>query len=186
MAKDRICLQSQMDAQCVLVQKSSRSLSIFPRCPACAVDYQNRSPTYFALTRIARSIDFANRCGPWPLMDPTFGAGKFLTGKPFRRQCGQPSNWAEAGLRAVCVPKTLFELMTVMESPKLRNDRACSVSFLAVLASPFKSKLRLEAENAVASTSVDCLDIVRLHGRVRLHEHDRWFFIQLYRCFHQS
>jgi len=29
---------------------------------------------------------------------------------------------------------------------------------LAVLASPFRSKLRLEAENAVASTSVECLE----------------------------
>jgi hypothetical protein len=38
---------------------------------------------------------------------------------------------------------------------------------LAVLASPFKSKLRLEAENAV----------------LRFTNHDRWFLIQLYRWF---
>src|SRR5260370_24649168 len=53
---------------------------------------------------------------------------------------------------------------------------------LAVLASPFKSKLRLEAENAVLRHQ---LNVVRrrLHGRVRLTNHDRWFFIQLYRWF---
>ena len=53
---------------------------------------------------------------------------------------------------------------------------------LAVLASPFKSKLRLEAENAVLRHQ---LIVVRrrLHGRVRLTNHDRWFFIQLYRWF---
>src|ERR1700693_1375179 len=53
---------------------------------------------------------------------------------------------------------------------------------LAVLASPFKSKLRLEVENAVLRHH---LNVVRrrLHGRVRLTNHDRWFFIQLYRWF---
>ena len=46
---------------------------------------------------------------------------------------------------------------------------------LAVVASPFKSKLRLEAENAVLRHR---LNVVRrrLHGRVRLTNHDRWFF----------
>jgi hypothetical protein len=51
---------------------------------------------------------------------------------------------------------------------------------LAVLASPFKSKLRLEAENAVLRHQLIVLRR-RLHGRVRLTDHDRWFFIQLYR-----
>ncbi len=53
---------------------------------------------------------------------------------------------------------------------------------LAVLASPFKSKLRLEAENAVLRHQ---LNVVRrrLPGRVRLTNHDRWFLIQLYRRF---
>src|SRR6476619_303495 len=51
---------------------------------------------------------------------------------------------------------------------------------LAVLASPFKSKVRLEAENAVLRHQ---LIVLRrsLHGRVRLTNHDRWFLIQLYR-----
>src|SRR5258705_8627085 len=53
---------------------------------------------------------------------------------------------------------------------------------LAVLASPFKSKLRLEAENAVLRHQLIVLKR-RLRGRVRLTNHDRWFFIQLYRWF---
>jgi hypothetical protein len=53
---------------------------------------------------------------------------------------------------------------------------------LAVLASPFKSKLRLEAENAVLRHQLIILRR-RLRGRVRLTNHDRWFFIQLYRWF---
>jgi hypothetical protein len=49
---------------------------------------------------------------------------------------------------------------------------------LAVLASPFKSKVRLEAENAMLRDQLIVLKR-RLHGRVRLTNHDRWFFIQL-------
>jgi hypothetical protein len=53
---------------------------------------------------------------------------------------------------------------------------------LAVLASPFKSKLRRQAENAMLRHQ---LNVVRrrLPGRVRLANNDRWFFIQLYRWF---
>ena len=53
---------------------------------------------------------------------------------------------------------------------------------LAILASPFKSKLRLEAENAMLRHQ---LNVVRrrLPGRVRLTNNDRWLFIQLYRWF---
>src|ERR1700738_4892640 len=53
---------------------------------------------------------------------------------------------------------------------------------LAVLALPFKSQLRLEAENAVLRHQLNVLRH-RLHGRVRLTNSDRWFFIQLYRWF---
>src|ERR1700741_1565411 len=52
----------------------------------------------------------------------------------------------------------------------------------AFLASPFKSKLRLQAENAVLRHQLIVLRR-KLHGRVRLTNHDRWFFIQLYRWF---
>src|ERR1700748_3480216 len=53
---------------------------------------------------------------------------------------------------------------------------------LAVLASPFKSNILLEAENAVLRHQ---LMVVRrkLKGRARLTNDDRWFFVQLYRWF---
>src|SRR5260370_37688060 len=54
--------------------------------------------------------------------------------------------------------------------------------FLAVVASPFKSKLRLGAENAVLRHQLIVLRR-RLHCRVRLTNHDRCFFVQLYRWF---
>jgi hypothetical protein len=53
---------------------------------------------------------------------------------------------------------------------------------LAVLGSPFSSKLRLEAENAVLRHQLIVLRR-KLQGRVRLTNHDRWFFIELYRWF---
>jgi transposase InsO family protein len=53
---------------------------------------------------------------------------------------------------------------------------------LAGLASPFKSKVRLEAENAVLRHQLIVLRR-RPHGRVQLTNHDRWFFVQLYRWF---
>jgi hypothetical protein len=48
------------------------------------------------------------------------------------------------------------------------------------LASPFKSKVRLEAENAVLRHQLIVLKR-SCRGRVRLTNHDRLFFIQLYR-----
>src|SRR5258707_3618660 len=56
---------------------------------------------------------------------------------------------------------------------------------LTILASPFKSKLRLEAENAVLRHQLIVLRR-RLHGRVRLTNSDRWFLIQLYCWFPTS
>src|SRR6202045_1269811 len=53
---------------------------------------------------------------------------------------------------------------------------------LAVLASPFKSNIRLEAENAVLRHQVIVLRR-KLKGRARLTNNDRWFLVQLYRWF---
>src|SRR5258705_7973122 len=50
---------------------------------------------------------------------------------------------------------------------------------LAVLASPFKSNIRLEAENAVLRHQLIVLRR-KLKGRARLTNHGRWFFLQLY------
>jgi transposase InsO family protein len=53
---------------------------------------------------------------------------------------------------------------------------------LAVLASPFKSKSRLEAENAVLRHQLFVLRR-KLKGRARLTNNDRWFFVWMYRWF---
>src|SRR5215469_13816806 len=53
---------------------------------------------------------------------------------------------------------------------------------LAVLASSFRSKLRLEADNAVLRHQLIVL-MRRPRGRVQLTNQDRWFFIQIYRLF---
>jgi transposase InsO family protein len=50
---------------------------------------------------------------------------------------------------------------------------------LAVLTSPFKSKSRLEAENAALRHQLIVLRR-KVQGRIRLTNNDRWFFIQLY------
>src|SRR5665811_1044229 len=53
---------------------------------------------------------------------------------------------------------------------------------LAVLASPFKSKSRLEAENAALRHQLIILRR-KVPGRPRLTNNDRWFLVQLYRWF---
>jgi hypothetical protein len=53
---------------------------------------------------------------------------------------------------------------------------------LGILASPFKSKSRLEAENAVLRHQLIVLRR-KMPGRPRLTNNDRWFLIQLYRWF---
>jgi transposase InsO family protein len=54
--------------------------------------------------------------------------------------------------------------------------------FLAFVVAPFKSKSRLEAENAALRHQLIVLRR-KVQGRVRLTNSDRWFFIQLYRWF---
>jgi hypothetical protein len=53
---------------------------------------------------------------------------------------------------------------------------------LIVLASPFKSKSRLEAENAALRHQLIVLRR-KMRGRAQLTNNDRWFFVQLYRWF---
>ena len=54
--------------------------------------------------------------------------------------------------------------------------------FVVVLASPFKSKSRLAAENAVLRHQLIVL-WRKVQGRVQLTNNDRWFLVQLYRWF---
>ncbi len=53
---------------------------------------------------------------------------------------------------------------------------------LAVLASPFKSKSRLEAENAVLRHQLIVLRR-KVRRRAQLTNNDRWFLVQMYRWF---
>jgi hypothetical protein len=53
---------------------------------------------------------------------------------------------------------------------------------LTLLASPFKSKSRLEAENAALRCQLMVLQR-KMQGRVQFTSGDRWFLIQLYRWF---
>jgi hypothetical protein len=53
---------------------------------------------------------------------------------------------------------------------------------LSLLASPFKSKSQLEAENAALRHQLNVLRR-KMSGRVRLTNSDRWFLVQLYRLF---
>ena len=53
---------------------------------------------------------------------------------------------------------------------------------LVVLRAPFKSKIRLEAENAALRHQLIVLRR-KVQGRIRLTNNDRWFLIQLYRWF---
>jgi hypothetical protein len=50
----------------------------------------------------------------------------------------------------------------------------------AVLASPFESKSRLEAENAVLRHQLTVLRR-KVRGRARLTNNDRWFLVLMYR-----
>ena len=81
----------------------------------------------------------------------------------------------------LCVPKTLSVLIGGGNHlTSAHNDRATSF-VLNVLVSPFKSKNRLEAENAALRHQVVVLRRIVVHMRVRLTNSDRMFFIQLYR-----
>src|SRR5258708_19451191 len=53
---------------------------------------------------------------------------------------------------------------------------------VAVLASPFKSKIRLEAENATLRHQLVALRR-KVKGRAHLTNNDRWFLVQMYRWF---
>jgi hypothetical protein len=64
------------------------------------------------------------------------------------------------------------------ESPKLAEMIGLLCFVVAVLASPFKSKIRLEAENAALRHQLVVLRR-KLKGRARLTNNGRWFFVQL-------
>jgi hypothetical protein len=81
-----------------------------------------------------------------------------------------------------CVGSRLGASATLAIWAILEPSKSSKQVGVAGLASSFKSKLRLEAENAMLRHQLIVLRR-RLHGRVRLANHDRWFFIQLSRWF---
>jgi hypothetical protein len=70
----------------------------------------------------------------------------------------------------------------VSESPNVSGDDALFCLLLTLFASPFKSKSRLEAENAALRHQDFALQR-RVRGRVQLTNGDRLFLILLYRWF---
>jgi hypothetical protein len=70
----------------------------------------------------------------------------------------------------------------VTESPKLGEMIRLLCFVLAIWASPFKSKIRLAAENMALRHQLIVLRR-KLRGRVQLTNSDRWFLVQLYRWF---
>ncbi|MBV8286657.1 MAG: hypothetical protein JOZ35_07030 [Hyphomicrobiales bacterium] len=68
------------------------------------------------------------------------------------------------------------------ESLYLSDDGRAFMLLIHAAASPFKSKNRLEAENAVLRHQLIVLRR-KVRGRVQLTNSDRLFFIQLYRWF---
>jgi hypothetical protein len=98
------------------------------------------------------------------------------------------SDRADAGLLAgactheVCVPIISSVLISGENRLTLAPMIALLCFILALSASPFKSKSRLESENAALRHQLMVLRR-KVHGRVRHTKNDRLFFIQLYRWF---
>ena len=89
----------------------------------------------------------------------------------------------------LCNPKSLRAFPVCTKNSFTRTNRLTSATMIALfclcltlLVSPFKSKGRLEAENAALRHRLIILRR-KVRGRVRLTDGDRLFFIQLYRWF---
>ena len=84
--------------------------------------------------------------------------------------------------KCLCVPKTL-SLLAPYGITYHRSEMIALMSFyLRLFTSPLKSKIRLEAENAILRHQLIVLER-KIRGRVRLTNSDRLFFIWLYRWF---
>jgi hypothetical protein len=81
----------------------------------------------------------------------------------------------------VCI-ESFIRFDCVRESHNVGDYVALLCLFLALLASPFKSNSRLEAENAALRHQLMVLQR-KVRGRVQFTNGDRLFFIQLYRWF---
>src|SRR5438876_6881845 len=84
--------------------------------------------------------------------------------------------------KCLCVPKTSSVLNARPNRLNVSGDDRAALLLLALFASPFKSKSRLEAENAALRHQLIVLQR-RVRGRVQLTNGDRLFLVQLYRWF---
>ena len=84
-------------------------------------------------------------------------------------------------MMAVCAEKSV-RVDLVTESPHAVTMVALFCFLLVLCASPFKSKIRLEAENAALRHQLAVLRR-KVRGRIQLTNGDRLFLIQLYRWF---
>jgi transposase InsO family protein len=101
---------------------------------------------------------------------------------PARRQSRTGTNYHRyIDWHGVCT-ENLIRIDWSKESPNVSTMIALLCFVLAVLAAPFKSKSRLEAENAALRHQLIVLRR-KVRGRARLTNNDRWFLIQLYRWF---
>jgi hypothetical protein len=83
---------------------------------------------------------------------------------------------------AVCVPKT-SSLLAPNRIIYHRSEMIALMCFcLRLFTSPLRSKIRLEAENAILRHQLIVLER-QIRGRVRFTNGDRLFFIRLYRLF---
>src|SRR3979490_2267315 len=92
-------------------------------------------------------------------------------------RCGAARPWP----RGVSTENSI-RVDNATESPNLSGDDRLFCLCLSLFASPFKSKSRLEAENAALRYQLIVLKR-RVRGRVQLTSGDRLFLVQLYRWF---
>src|SRR5438445_365601 len=85
-------------------------------------------------------------------------------------------------MSALCVPKTSSVLIASPNRLTSTAMIALFCLFLTLSVSPFKSKSRLEAENAALRHQLIVLQR-RVRGRVQLTNGDRLFLVLLYRLF---
>jgi hypothetical protein len=81
-----------------------------------------------------------------------------------------------------CVCRKLRPFDPVTESLNVGDDGRAAMLFIDAVGSPFRSKSRLEAENALLRQQLIVLQR-RGRGRVHFTNSDRLFFVQLYRWF---
>src|SRR5438128_12572517 len=80
--------------------------------------------------------------------------------------------------KCLCVPKTSSVLNARPNRLNVSGDDRAALLLLTLFASPFKSKSRLEAENAALRHQLIVLRR-RVRGRVQLTNGDRLFLVQL-------